>query len=94
MPRTLRLPVALVLAVVVAEVAVVLLRPRDSGPEPVVVDARAYFSPGQVEKGRDFRRGQLALYGAQLLIEGGLLVLLVRRPPQRLRRDYRRPVLA
>ncbi|HYM59081.1 MAG TPA: M48 family metalloprotease [Solirubrobacteraceae bacterium] len=94
MPRTLRLPVALVAAVVVAEVAVVLLRPRDSGPEPVVVDARAYFSPGQIEKGRDFRRGQLALYGARLLIEGGLLVLLVRRPPERLRRDYRRPVLA
>ena len=94
MPRTLRLPVALVAAVVVAEVAVVLLRPRDSGPEPVVVDARAYFSPGQVEKGQDFRRGQLALYGARLLIEGGLLVLLVRRPPRWLRRDHRRPVLA
>jgi len=92
--RTLRLPVALVAAVVVAEVAVVLLRPRDNGPEPVVVDARAYFSPAQVEKGQDFRQGQLALYGARLLIEGGLLVLLVRRPPRRLRRDFRRPVLA
>lgn len=94
MRRTLRLPVALVAAVVVAEVAVVLLRPRDNGPEPVVVDARAYFSPAQVEKGQDFRQGQLALYGARLLIEGGLLVLLVRRPPRRLRRDFRRPVLA
>jgi STE24 endopeptidase len=93
-PRTLRLPVAIVAAVVVAEVAVVLLRPRDSGPEPVVVEARAYFSLAQVEKGQDFQRGQLALYGARLLIEGGLLVLLVRRPPQRLRRDHRRPVLA
>jgi len=92
--RTLRLPVALVAAVVVAEVAVVLLRPRENGPEPVVVDARAYFSPAQVEKGQDFRQGQLALYGARLLIEGGLLVLLVRRPPRRLRRDFRRPVLA
>lgn len=94
MRRTLRLPVALVAAVVVAEVAVVLLRPRENGPEPVVVDARAYFSPAQVEKGQDFRQGQLALYGARLLIEGGLLVLLVRRPPRRLRRDFRRPVLA
>jgi STE24 endopeptidase len=92
--RTLRLPVALVAAVVVAEVGVVLLRPRDSGPEPVVVDARAYFSADQLEKGRDFRRGQLALYGVQLLIEGGLLVLLVRRPPRWLRRDHRRPALA
>ena len=94
MRRTLRLPVALVAAVVVAEVAVLLLRPRDSGPEPVVVDARAYFSPAQLEKGQDFRRGQLALYGARLLIEGGVLILLVRRPPRRLRRDFRRPLVA
>ena len=95
MRRTLRLPVALVAAIVVAEGAVLVLRPRESGPEPVMVDARAYFSPAQVEKGRDFRRGQLGLYGARLLIEGGLLILLVRRPPRRLRRgDFRRPVLA
>jgi STE24 endopeptidase len=92
--RTLRLPIALVAAVVVAEGAVLVLRPRESGPEPVMVDARAYFSPAQVEKGQEFRRGQLGLYGIRLLIEGGLLVVLVRRPPQRLRRDFRRPLLA
>ncbi len=94
MRRTLRLPLALVAAVVVAELAVVLLRPRDLGPEPVVVDARAYFSAAQLEKAQAFRRGQLLLYGAQLLIEGGLLVLVVRRPPRRLRAAFRRPVLA
>jgi STE24 endopeptidase len=92
--RTLRLPVALVAAVVVAEVAVLFLRPHDSGPEPVVVNARAYFSPAQLEKGQDFRSGQLALYGASLLIEGGVLILLVRRPPRRLRKDFRRPLVA
>jgi STE24 endopeptidase len=92
--RTLRLPVALVAAIVVAEGAVVVLRPRESGPEPVIVDARAYFSPAQVEQGRDFRSGQLGLYGVRLLIEGGLLIVLVRRLPRRLRRDFRRPVLA
>jgi STE24 endopeptidase len=91
--RTLRLPVALVAAVVVAEGAVLVLRPRDNGPEPVVVNARAYFSPAQVEKGEDFRSGQLALYGARLLIEGGLLILLVRRPPRWLRREHRRPLV-
>ena len=38
----------------------------------------------------DFRTGQLWLYGATLLIEGGVLMLLVRRPPDRLRRAGRR----
>jgi STE24 endopeptidase len=59
------------------------------------VEARAYFSHGQLEKAEAFRTGQLWLYGASLLIEGGVLILLVRRPPQRLRRAGRRhPVLA
>jgi STE24 endopeptidase len=93
--RTLGLPIALVAAVVVAEAAVLLLRPRDLGPAPLPVDARAYFSPGQLEKAEAFRSGQLGLYGARLLVEGGLLILLVRRPPERLRSaGRRRPVLA
>jgi len=93
--RTLGLPIALVAAVVVAEVAVLLLRPRDLGPAPLPVDARAYFSPAQLGKAEHFRNGQLWLFGARLLIEGGVLVLLVRRPPERLRRaGRRRPVAA
>jgi STE24 endopeptidase len=93
--RTLGLPIALVAAVVVAEGAVLLFRPRDLGPEPVPVEARAYFSPAQLEKAEDFRSGQLWLLGARLLVEAGVLVLLVRRPPARLRRaGGRHPVLA
>src|SRR5215213_6117401 len=93
--RTLGLPIAVVAAVVVAEVAVLLLRPRDLGPAPLPVEARAYFSRAQLEKAEAFRSGQLWLYGVRLLIEGGVLVLLVRRPPERLRRaGGRRPVLA
>jgi STE24 endopeptidase len=93
--RTLGLPIALVAAVVVAEGAVLLFRPRDLGPAPVPVDARAYFSPGQLEKAVDFRSGQLWLYGARLLIELGVLVVLVRRAPERVRAaGERRPVLA
>jgi STE24 endopeptidase len=93
--RTVGLPIALVAAVVVAEVAVLVLRPRDLGPDPLPVEARAYFSPAFLEKAEAFRTGQLWLYGAQLVIEGGVLVLLVRRPPARLRRaGRRRPVLA
>jgi STE24 endopeptidase len=92
--RTLGLPIALVAVVVVAEGAVLLFRPRDLGPAPVPVEARAYFSPGQLEKAEDFRSGQLWLYGARLLIEGAVLVLLVRKAPARLRRPgARRPVL-
>ena len=72
-----------------------LFRPRDLGPAPVPVEARAYFSPAQLDRAEDFRSGQLWLYGARLLIEGGVLVLLVRRPPERLRAaGRRRPVLA
>ncbi|HYH90838.1 MAG TPA: M48 family metallopeptidase [Solirubrobacteraceae bacterium] len=95
MRRTLGLPIALVAAIVVAEGAVLLFRPRDLGPAPVPVEARAYFSPAQLDRAEDFRSGQLWLYGARLLIEGGVLVLLVRRAPARLlQAGRRRPVLA
>ncbi|MDX6697021.1 MAG: endopeptidase [Solirubrobacteraceae bacterium] len=90
----LRLPIALVAAVVVAEAAVLLLRPRDGVIDPAPVSARSYFSHAQIDRARDYRRPQLALYGAALLIEGGVLVWLVVRPPRALRREWRRPVLA
>jgi STE24 endopeptidase len=48
--RSLRLPAAIVTALVVAEGAVWLLRPRDTGPDPVPVEARAYFSEAQLTR--------------------------------------------
>lgn len=90
----LRLPIALVAAVVVAEAAVLLLRPRDGVIDPAPVSARSYFSEAQLDRARDYRRPQLALYGATLLIQGGVLLALVARPPRRLRGPWRRPVLA
>ena len=93
MRRSWRLPVALVTAVVVAEAAVVLMRPRDRGPEPVSVEPRAYFSAGQIEKAEAFRSGQLWIYVAQTAIGLGVLALIVRRPPERLAASSR-PVLA
>src|SRR5919198_6057447 len=90
----LRLPLALATAVVVAEAAVLLLRPRDGVIDPAPVSARSYFSQHYLERARDFRRPQLALFGGQLLLEGALLVFLVRRPPRRLRRSFRHPLLA
>jgi STE24 endopeptidase len=91
--RSWRLPVALVTAVVVAEAAVLAMRPRDRGPEPVPVEPRAYFSAAQIEKAEAFRTGQLWIFAAQTAIGIGVLVLLVRRPPERLA-ALRRPVLA
>jgi STE24 endopeptidase len=91
--RSWRLPVALVAAVVVAEAAVFVMRPRDRGPEPVPVEARAYFSEAQIERAEAFRIGQLWIYVAQTAIGLGVLALVVRRPPERLA-AYRRPVLA
>ena len=93
MRRSWRLPIALVTAVVVAEAAVFVMRPRDTGPEPVRVDARAYFSEAQIEKAEDFRIGQLWIYVAQTAVGLGVLALIVRRPPERLA-AIRRPVLA
>ena len=93
MRRSWRLPVALVTAVVVAEAAVLALRPRDRGPEPVPVEPRAYFSAEQIEKAEDFRGGQRWIFLAQTAIGLGVLVLFVRRPPERLA-AFKRPVLA
>ncbi len=81
-------------AVVVAELAVVLLRPRDGVIEPAPVNAQSYFSDSQIERARDYRRPQLALYGGVLVVELGLLALLAARPPARLRGPFKRPLLA
>ena len=81
-------------AVVVAELAVVLLRPRNGVIEPAPVRTESYFSASQIERARDYRRPQLVLYAGVLTVELGLLALLVARPPARLRGPFRRPVLA
>jgi STE24 endopeptidase len=88
-----RLPIAIVAVVVVAEAAVLLLRPRGGVIDPAPVSARSYFSGAQLARARDFRGPQLALYGGQVLAELGVLVLLVRRPPRRLRGPFRRPLV-
>jgi len=90
----LRWGAAIVAAVVVAELAVVLLRPRSGVIEPAPVRSESYFSASELERARDYRRPQLAIYGGILTVELGLLALLVARPPARLRGPFRRPVLA
>jgi STE24 endopeptidase len=92
-PVRLRLPIAIVAALVVAEAAVLLMRPRGL-VEPLDVAPRAYFSAAQIEKAEDFRSGQLWLLGAATAIELAVLVLIVARPPRILLRPRRRQVLA
>src|SRR4051794_36530400 len=89
-----RLPVALVSAVVVAQAAVFLMRPREGVIDPAPVSVRSYFSDQQLERAKDFRRPQFVLGLGGMLVEAGLLVYLVARPPQALTRDRRRPVVA
>jgi STE24 endopeptidase len=86
-------PVAIVAAVVVAEAAVALMWPRHGVIEPAPVRAASYFSEAELERARDFRRPQLLLSLAALAVELGVLALLVRRPPARLRGPFRRPIL-
>jgi STE24 endopeptidase len=92
--RPRRVAVAVVAAFVVAEAAVLLLRPRDGVIAPAPIDPGSYFTASQIDRARDYRHGQLALFGAGLAIEVVALVWLVRRPPARLARPFRRPVLA
>lgn len=89
----LRIPLAVIAAVAVAEVAVLLLRPGNGVIKPADVQPRAYFSKAQIQRAQDFRHPQLWLYGATLLIEGGLLVYLIVRPPRILGRRFSHPVV-
>ena len=88
------MPVAIVAAVVVAEAAVALMWPRHGVIEPAPVRAASYFSGAELERARDFRRPQLALSIAVLVVELGVLLLLVKRPPRRLRGPFRHPLVA
>jgi STE24 endopeptidase len=80
-PHRLRLPAALAATLVVAEAAVLLLRPRERFAK-VPVEPRAYFSDAELEKAKRFRRGQLAIFGAQTGLELGLLAAAARRTPR------------
>jgi STE24 endopeptidase len=91
-----RLGVTAVAAVVVAETAAWLLRPRDI-EQPVHVDENAYFSHAELTKARDYASGQRLILVGGLLAEGVVLVLLATGRPavsrRVLERLAQRPVL-
>lgn len=82
-----------VAAFVIAEAAVLLLRPRNGVIPPAPVDLGSYFTSAELHRARDYRHGQLAIFGASLVVELAVLAWLVKRPPARLREPLRRPVL-
>ena len=93
----MRIGAVAVAAVVVAEAAVWVMRPRGEIVRPAPVSEHAYFSQGQIDRATDFRDGQRLLALGTLAAEGAVLVLLVvwRPGPLRtgLRRASRRPLL-
>jgi STE24 endopeptidase len=92
-----RIGAVAVAAVIVAEAAVWLMRPRGEILDPAPVSEHAYFSPAQIERATDYRDGQRWLAIASLAAEGAVLVVLaVWRPPAlrtALRRASQRPLL-
>lgn len=87
MSQRLRLPAAIVAAIVVAEAAVLLLRPKERYPV-MEAEPRAYFSAAELQRATDFRSGQLWLFGARTAVELAVLIGAVRYAP----RAGKRPV--
>ncbi len=94
--KWVRLGVTAVAAVVVAEAAAWLLRPRDI-EQPVHVGEDSYFSHEELTKARDYASGQRLILVGGLLAEGAVLVLLATGRPaisrKALERLGDRPVL-
>jgi len=88
-PNWVRLGVTAVAAVVVAEGAAWLLRPRDI-EQPVHADESAYFSQGELANARHYASGQRLILVGSLVAEGAVLVLLATGRPAVARRALER----
>ena len=87
MPHSLRLPAAIAGALVAAQAAVALLRPRQRY-RVEQADPRDYFSAADLEKAQRFRSGQMRLLAARAAVDLAVLAAATRRAP----REGRRPV--
>jgi STE24 endopeptidase len=88
-PVWVRLGATAVAAVVVAEAAAWLLRPRDI-EQPVHADENAYFSHEELAKARDYASGQRLILVGSLVAEGVVLVVLATGRPAVTRRALER----
>src|SRR2546423_8034298 len=75
-----RLPIAFVAVAVVAEAAVLLLRPRSRVIDPAPVSARSLFSRAELARPHDLRRAPLTLYRGQVHLGRGGPGRLAPRP--------------
>jgi STE24 endopeptidase len=95
-PGWVKLGATAVAAVVVAEAAVWLLRPREV-VDPVPVTESAYFDEAEVERARDYRSDQRLLFAGGLAAQGAVLLVLIAGRPrvarELLERAGERPVL-
>ncbi len=93
----IRVGVVAVAAIVVAEGAVWLMRPRAETIRSAAVPERAYFSAVELQRASDFRDTQRSIGLGALGVEGGVLVALALWRPAPLRRAFgvasRRPIL-
>jgi STE24 endopeptidase len=87
--KWVRLGVTAVAAVVVAEAAAWILRPRET-EQPVHADEGAYFSHEELTKARDYASGQRLILVGSLVAEGTVLVLLASGRPAVSRRALQR----
>ncbi|MDQ3092045.1 MAG: M48 family metalloprotease [Actinomycetota bacterium] len=77
----LRVVAAVVAAVVVAELMVLVLWPREGVLDPLPVSPEAYFTQGQIDRAEAYRAPQTWLSLSVLAVEIAVLAWLVARPP-------------
>lgn len=82
----LRVAAAVLAAVVVAELMVLVLWPREGVLDPLPVSPEAYFTQGQIDRAEAYRTPQTWLSLGVLAVEIAVLAWVVARPPRVLRR--------
>jgi STE24 endopeptidase len=96
--KRIGLPAAIVTAVLVAEAATLLLRPRRAIAPARVPESR-FFSAQELARARHFAGPQRLLSLGEMALEGAVLVAMVARPPRRAvlatgRAAHGRPLMA
>lgn len=84
---------AVIVALLVAELLVLLMTPRSGLITPLPTDAAQWFTPAQLSRAAAFNGLQLWLGIAALLAKAAVLALIVVRAPAKLRGPYRHPII-
>ncbi len=84
---------AVIVALLVAELLVLLMTPRSGLITPLPTDAAQWFTPAQLSRAAAFNGLQLWLGIAALLAKAAVLALIVARAPAHLRGPYRHPLV-